>query len=185
MATRGGFTERCTVPVSTRKQVINTTLWRSAKPASSSKTCSTHQMISLNIARRMSFACIERWHCLIMRSFAAATIMAATYGYEVTPKDDPLVSKLEHFVGLFTNVLTPERAALLLAFPFCMFHWLLFCAVVLTVHVISGLHSVLDAGRRIQATCCAMSCARSGCVNQPGQIRHGKHGDYRRRRPPV
>ncbi|KAN0092733.1 Cytochrome P450, partial [Tylopilus felleus] len=54
-------------------------------------------------------------HC---KTFAAATIMAATYGYEVTPKDDPLVSKLEHFVGLFTNVLTPERAALLLAFPF-------------------------------------------------------------------
>ncbi|KAI9566800.1 cytochrome P450 [Boletus coccyginus] len=54
-------------------------------------------------------------HC---KTFAAATIMAATYGYDVTPKNDPFVTKIEHLLELFLDALTPERAALLLAFPF-------------------------------------------------------------------
>ena len=47
--------------------------------------------------------------------------MAVTYGYEVAPRNDPFVTKIEHFTGLFMAALTPEKAALLLAFPFCTF----------------------------------------------------------------
>ncbi|KAG9315351.1 cytochrome P450 [Chiua virens] len=54
-------------------------------------------------------------HC---KTFAIATIMAVTYAYEVAPKNDPFVSKIEYFMDLFMMALTPERAALFLAFPF-------------------------------------------------------------------
>ena len=118
-----------------------------------------------------------------MRRCAAATIMGATYGYDVLPKDDPFVTKVEHLIGLFTNALTPERAALLLAFPFCLSNRLGCCIVALIVDVISGPYSVLAAGRRIQAKSCGMSCARRGSVNQPGRIRQGKHGNYHCRPP--
>lgn len=46
--------------------------------------------------------------------------MAVNYGYEVAPQNDPFVTKIEHFIGLFMHALTPEMAALLFAFPFCM-----------------------------------------------------------------
>ena len=101
-----------------------------------------------------------------MRSFAVATIMAAIYGYEVLPKDDPFVAKIEHFIGLFTTALTPERAALLLAFPFCTSNRLRCCIVALIVDAVSGPYSILAAGRRIQAKSCGMSCARRRSVNQ-------------------
>ncbi|KAG8212989.1 cytochrome P450 [Butyriboletus roseoflavus] len=54
-------------------------------------------------------------HC---RTFAGATIMAATYGHEVASRNDPFVTKIEHYLGLVVTALTPERAAVLLAFPF-------------------------------------------------------------------
>lgn len=119
-----------------------------------------------------------RLYRLTMCSFAAATIMAATYGYNVAPKDDPFVAKVEYFISLFSNALTPERSALLLAFPFCMFRRSLCCFVALIVGVISVPHSILDARRIIQATRCGMPCACRGNVNQPSRIRHGEHGSY-------
>ncbi|KAH0833328.1 cytochrome P450 [Lanmaoa asiatica] len=54
-------------------------------------------------------------HC---KSFATATSMAAIYGYEIAPKNDPLVAKIEYMISLFLTALPPERAGLLLAFPF-------------------------------------------------------------------
>lgn len=71
-----------------------------------------------------------------MRSFAAATIMGVTYGYEVVPKDDPFVTKIEHLLSLVLAALTPERAALLLAFPFCMSSQLRCCIAALIVDVL-------------------------------------------------
>ncbi|KAF9223382.1 cytochrome P450 [Gyrodon lividus] len=53
-------------------------------------------------------------HC---KTMSAAIIMAVTYGYDVVPNDS-FVTKIEQFVKLFLTVLTPERAALLGAFPF-------------------------------------------------------------------
>ncbi|KAF9223387.1 cytochrome P450 [Gyrodon lividus] len=53
-------------------------------------------------------------HC---KTMSAAIIMAVTYGYDVVPNDS-FVIKIEQFVKLFLTVLTPERAALLGAFPF-------------------------------------------------------------------
>ena len=58
----------------------------------------------------------------VVRSFATATIMGAIYGYEVAPKDDPFVTTIDHLAALFLTALTPERAVLLLTFPFCMFY---------------------------------------------------------------
>ena len=55
-----------------------------------------------------------------MYSCSTAGIMGATYGYEVVSNHDPFVTKTEHFLELLLTALTPERAALLLAFPFCM-----------------------------------------------------------------
>ncbi|KAI9566804.1 cytochrome P450, partial [Boletus coccyginus] len=73
--------------------------------------CKARQLVENILDEQEDFA----KHC---KTFAAATIMATTYGYDVTPKNDPFVTKIEHLLELFLNALTPERAALLLAFPF-------------------------------------------------------------------
>jgi hypothetical protein len=51
-------------------------------------------------------------------SFVAAIIMGITYGYEVQPENDPYVSAVLELNGILTKGLTPERSAILLAFPF-------------------------------------------------------------------
>ena len=114
--------------------------------------------------------------CLTMYSFATATIMSTVYGYEVAPKNDPFVTTIQQFLHLIMTAMTPERAALLLAFPFCMSSWLLCCPAALTAGVISGKYSILVSGRRIQATSCGEPCARRGSVNQACSIRRGQHG---------
>lgn len=43
--------------------------------------------------------------------------MAITYGYDVAPQNDRFVMKVIHFLQLFMEALTPERAALHGAFP--------------------------------------------------------------------
>lgn len=92
-------------------------------------------------------------------SFATATSMAVLYGYNVAPKGDPFVAKIDHFIGLFSTALTPEMAALLLAFPFCTFTGsLLYCHV--DRRTVSGVYSILAPWRNIQAASCRMSCAR-------------------------
>lgn len=53
-----------------------------------------------------------------IRSFVAAIIMGITYGYEVQPENDPFVSAVLELNGILTKGLTPERSAILLAFPF-------------------------------------------------------------------
>ncbi|KAH7930184.1 cytochrome P450 [Leucogyrophana mollusca] len=53
-----------------------------------------------------------------VKTLSASIIMAITYGYKVAQRDDPLVARLERFIGLFLEALTPERAALIGAIPF-------------------------------------------------------------------
>ncbi|KAG1747528.1 cytochrome P450 [Suillus occidentalis] len=53
-----------------------------------------------------------------IQSFVAAIIMGITYGYEVQPENDPYVSAVLELNGILTKGLTPERSAILLAFPF-------------------------------------------------------------------
>jgi len=52
------------------------------------------------------------------KTLSAAISMAVVYGYDIAPNNDPFVTKIDRFVDLFRAVLTPERAALLGAFPF-------------------------------------------------------------------
>jgi hypothetical protein len=51
-------------------------------------------------------------------SFVAAIVMGITYGYEVQPENDPYVSAVLELNGILTKGLTPEKSAILLAFPF-------------------------------------------------------------------
>lgn len=51
-------------------------------------------------------------------TFAAAIIMAITYGYDVVPENDPFVVRVTQFLREITLELTPEKAALLAAMPF-------------------------------------------------------------------
>jgi len=44
--------------------------------------------------------------------------MAVAYGYDVAPVADPFVTKVDHFLGSFMKVLTPERLMLNGALPF-------------------------------------------------------------------
>ncbi|KAF9238503.1 cytochrome P450 [Melanogaster broomeanus] len=53
-----------------------------------------------------------------VKTLSSSVIMSVTYGYEVSPKNDPFVTKMEKFLDLFKTVLTPERTALFGAFPF-------------------------------------------------------------------
>ncbi|KAI6099768.1 cytochrome P450 [Pisolithus sp. B1] len=50
-------------------------------------------------------------------TLSAGIIMAVAYGYDVTPQNDPFVSKLVRLLSLFLDALTPERAALIGAIP--------------------------------------------------------------------
>ncbi|KAH7930246.1 cytochrome P450 [Leucogyrophana mollusca] len=49
--------------------------------------------------------------------FSAAVIMAVAYGYEVTSRDDPLVTRVRQLMGILEKELPTERAILLTAFP--------------------------------------------------------------------
>ncbi|KAG0704855.1 cytochrome P450 [Suillus ampliporus] len=52
-----------------------------------------------------------------LETYSGSLIMAATYGYE-TLADDPLFSRAREAMDIGQRVLAPERAALLMAFPF-------------------------------------------------------------------
>jgi hypothetical protein len=45
--------------------------------------------------------------------------MSVVYGYEIGPRDDPIISIVEKAVDLAVNSIKPEVAAFLGAFPFC------------------------------------------------------------------
>ncbi|KAI6039873.1 cytochrome P450 [Pisolithus marmoratus] len=53
-----------------------------------------------------------------LKHFVASNIMALAYGYEVSMRDDPIVSTVRELVNLLTKALSPERTATLVAFPF-------------------------------------------------------------------
>lgn len=53
-----------------------------------------------------------------IQSFVAAIVMGITYGYEVQPENDPYVSVVLELNGILSKGLTPEKSAILLAFPF-------------------------------------------------------------------
>jgi hypothetical protein len=50
---------------------------------------------------------------------SASIIMSVVYGYEIGPRDDPIISIVEKAVDLAVNSIKPEVAAFLGAFPFC------------------------------------------------------------------
>ncbi|KAF9238504.1 cytochrome P450 [Melanogaster broomeanus] len=52
------------------------------------------------------------------KTLSAAIVMAVTYGYDVVPNNDPIVTKIERFIHLFKTALTPERTAMFGTFPF-------------------------------------------------------------------
>jgi len=45
--------------------------------------------------------------------------MSAVYDYEPSARDDPLIRLVDTVMHIATAVLTPERAIMLKAFPFC------------------------------------------------------------------
>lgn len=62
-------------------------------------------------------------YCVILASsrFAAAVAMSAVYDYEPQPREDPLVTVVDDFAKASLPALTPEKAVLLKAFPFCAY----------------------------------------------------------------
>ena len=44
--------------------------------------------------------------------------MALAYGYEMAARDDPMVRTVMSLVNLLAKALSPERGAILSAFPF-------------------------------------------------------------------
>ncbi|KAG1825404.1 cytochrome P450 [Suillus variegatus] len=53
-------------------------------------------------------------------TFSSSVAMSVTYGYQTSPRDDPLVRIVENALAIGLAVVTPERAALLKAFPFLL-----------------------------------------------------------------
>ncbi|KIJ66970.1 hypothetical protein HYDPIDRAFT_85336 [Hydnomerulius pinastri MD-312] len=53
-------------------------------------------------------------------TFAAAVVMSAIYGYETRPHDDPMVHISDRFVSSSIEAISPEKAAILKAFPFLL-----------------------------------------------------------------
>ncbi|KAG0708159.1 cytochrome P450 [Suillus ampliporus] len=53
-----------------------------------------------------------------IETYSASLIMAATYGYETLSEGDPMVGRLRDGIEIGKRVVAPERALLLMAFPF-------------------------------------------------------------------
>ncbi|KAG2123752.1 cytochrome P450 [Suillus clintonianus] len=53
-----------------------------------------------------------------LNTLASSLIMAVTYGYETKPKDDPFVDTIQKIIHIISEVISPERAALQMFFPF-------------------------------------------------------------------
>lgn len=53
-----------------------------------------------------------------LKHFVASNIMALAYGYEVDMRSDPIVGTVRKLIDLLTKALSPENAAILVAFPF-------------------------------------------------------------------
>ena len=63
---------------------------------------------------------------MISFRFSAAVAMSAVYDYEPSSRNDPIVSIINNFLQASIPALTPEKAVLLKAFPFCkclLVHW--------------------------------------------------------------
>ncbi|KAG2369077.1 cytochrome P450 [Suillus spraguei] len=52
-----------------------------------------------------------------IQRFIASDVLAFTYGYDVAPRDDPIVSDAKELVDILAKALSPERSAILSAFP--------------------------------------------------------------------
>ncbi|OAX35563.1 cytochrome P450 [Rhizopogon vinicolor AM-OR11-026] len=75
--------------------------------------------IQIRQARQLSANIIddpEHYHSHFS-TFTTSTMMSAVYGYESSARDDSLVQLVENAVHLGISVLTPERAAMVKAFP--------------------------------------------------------------------
>ncbi|KAG1829844.1 cytochrome P450 [Suillus variegatus] len=78
--------------------------------------------MQINQARRMIANLIDdpqHYHSHFA-TFSSSLAMSVTYGYQTNPRDDPLVRIAENALGIGLAALTPERAALLEAFPFLL-----------------------------------------------------------------
>ncbi|KAG2118778.1 cytochrome P450 [Suillus discolor] len=53
-------------------------------------------------------------------TFSSSVAMSATYGYQTSPRDDPLVRIVENALAIGLEVVTPEKAILLKTFPFLL-----------------------------------------------------------------
>ncbi|KAG1822451.1 cytochrome P450 [Suillus subaureus] len=53
-------------------------------------------------------------------TFSSSVAMSVTYGYQTSPRDDPLVRIVENALAVSLQVMTPERAILLKIFPFLL-----------------------------------------------------------------
>lgn len=53
-----------------------------------------------------------------LKHFVASNIMALAYGYEADIKNDSIVGTVRELIDLLTKALSPENAAILVAFPF-------------------------------------------------------------------
>ncbi|KAG0708158.1 cytochrome P450 [Suillus ampliporus] len=53
-----------------------------------------------------------------LEMYSASLVVAATYGYDTLPEDGPLISRIRESIEIGKRVMTPERALLLMAFPF-------------------------------------------------------------------
>ncbi|KAG1855052.1 cytochrome P450 [Suillus tomentosus] len=53
-------------------------------------------------------------------TFSSSVAMSVTYGYQTSPRDDPLVRIVENALAIGSQVVTQERAILLKTFPFLL-----------------------------------------------------------------
>ncbi|KAF9223365.1 cytochrome P450 [Gyrodon lividus] len=53
-----------------------------------------------------------------LKTFVGSIILSLAYGYETSSTDDPLFDAVEQLIAMLAKALSPERAAVLLAFPF-------------------------------------------------------------------
>lgn len=80
----------------------------------------TYQSMQLRKARELLNNLLEdpvNWRAHL-QTHSASIIMSVVYGYEIGPRDDPIISIVERAVNLAVSSIKPEVAAFLGAFPF-------------------------------------------------------------------
>ncbi|KAF9238522.1 cytochrome P450 [Melanogaster broomeanus] len=105
-----------TLPYGDEWKLHRKLLHYSLRSHSASKYCDTYMRKTRDLLMNL-LATPEQFE-RHLKTFVGSVILSVTYGHETSSTDDPLFSAVEQLMEILEKGLSPERAAILSAFPF-------------------------------------------------------------------